>query len=219
MDIKDSFDCHIYKELRNEKKNNQLVIFDSNGDPIGQTTNKVVATGKIEQIEALFRQYDISEKHNIVYPRPDNRANPRWISVFGVGSGGAPFSEPNNPYNVLSKDTDLSAPATFKANTTGSKVKYWNNNRKKDFSQIYLNWDDRNEDIYALLLCEIDYTDCLGQTINEIGLYNASHTLNDSDIIVDKTNFSLYAKANFNAIIKSPQANSSSYKIAYKVFV
>lgn len=222
--IKDEFEnqteLKINEQMKNQKKNNHLVIFNSNGDIIGETFNKVVSSGKVETIENMFRVYSISDKYGIVYDKPDNYTNPRWISTFGVGSGGAPLSEGNNPYIVNANDTELLSPSNFrKDNMSNSNSVYWDNYRKKDFSSIYLNWDKNTDDIYALLVCELDYDDCKGQTINEIGIYNCNHSLDSNGQIVGKDKFSLYAKANMVAINKSPLDNQSAFKIAYKVFI
>ncbi len=148
-----------------------------------------------------------------------NRTNPRWISTFGVGSGGAPMSEGMNPYLVNSNDTELTSPLVFRKESLGIDSGYWDQNKKKDFDSIYLNYDKKADDVYALLICSFSYEDLKGQIINEIGLYNCNHTLDPSGKIIDKTKFSLYAKANMNSINKSPLNDASSFKIAYKVFI
>lgn len=216
----DNISLKINDQMKDQKKNNHLVIFNANGDVIGETYNKVVSSGKVETIETMFRVYSISDKYGIAYDRPDNRTNPRWISTFGIGSGGAPLSEGNNPYIVNANDTELLSPSIFrKDNTNVGNTKYWDNFRKKDFSSVYLNWDKNTDDIYALLVCELDYNDCKGQTINEIGLYNCNHILDSNGQITGKEKFTLYAKANMVAINKSPLDNQSAFKIAYKVFI
>lgn len=214
-----ALDRYINDDMKSSKKNNLLVIYDEQGNEIGRTHNKVVSTGRIETIETLFRVYDISDKNNIIYDRPDNRTNPRWISTFGVGSGGAPMSEGMNPYLVNSNDTELTSPLVFRKESLGIDSGYWDQNKKKDFDSIYLNYDKKADDVYALLVCSFSYEDLKGQVINEIGLYNCNHTLDPSGKIIDKTKFSLYAKANMNSINKSPLNDASSFKIAYKVFI
>lgn len=210
---------YINEDMKTNKKNNELVLYNENGDIIGRTTNKVVSSGKVETIENLFRIYSISDKNNIVYDKPDNRTSPRWISTFGIGSGGASLSEGNNPYIVDSNSTELSTPIIFRTDTNIPANTYWDGVKKKNFSAIYLNWDKSADDIYALLICELDYNDCLGKTINELGLYMCNHVLDNNDQIIGKEKFSLYAKANFNAINKSPYLDKSSYRIAYKVYI
>lgn len=214
-----SLDDYINIEMKKDKKDNELVIFDENGDEIGRTTNKVVSSGKVETIENLFRIYSISDKNNIQYDKPDNRTNPRWISTFGIGSGGASLSEGNNPYIVDPNATELSTPMVFRTDTNLPVNTYWDGVKKKNFSAIYLNWDKSADDIYALLICELDYNDCLGKSINELGLYMCNHILDSNDQIIGKEKFSLYAKANLNAINKSPYLDKSAYRIAYKVYI
>lgn len=217
--IRDTVYMDINEQMKDQKKNNHFVIFDLNGNEICRTKNKVVSSGKIEQIETMFRQYDISDKYGITYDRPDNKSNPRWISVFGIGSGGAPLSEGNNPYIVNANDTELTAPNVFRNTPLSNQtVRYWDNYRKKDFTKIELNWDKSADDIYALLICDLDFDDCKGQTVNELGIYTCTHVYN-GDVISTKNNFTLYAKGNFNSINKSPLDNHSAFRIAYKVFI
>lgn len=217
----DTSHLKISDQMKDTKKNNFIVLFDAEGNELGRSNNKVVASGRVESIEVLFRKYDISEKNNIIYDKPDNKTNPRWISTFGVGSGGAPLAEALNPYIVNSRDTELTSPLMFRRDGSAidPKDKYWDNFKKKDFSGIYLNWDKQVDDVFALLICELNYDDLMGQIINEIGLYYCNHIYGTGDQIVDKQKFSLYAKSNFNSIAKSPLKNGSSYKIAYKVFI
>lgn len=214
----DNIDLEINSRMRN--KSNRLVIYDKNGNILSEHTNKVVARGRIEQIETLFRKYDISEKNNIQYDKPDNKTSNRWISTFGVGSGGAPLSEGFNPYTVDPTNTELNSPLMFIKDSIGAVTSgYWDNMKKKDFKSIYLNWDKGTDDVYALLVCEVGYDDCRGDIINEIGLYYCNHTLETNGTIIGKSNFDLYAKANMNSINKSQYDNSSSFIIAYKVFI
>lgn len=220
--VSDDSNLVINDQMKSNKKNNHLVIFDQFGNQIGETYNKVVSAGKVETIETMFRVYSISEKYGLNYTKPNNVTNPRWISCFGVGSGGAPLSEGNNPYVVNANDTELASPNTLRKDNIviAGNTKYWDNFKKKDFSTIYLNWDKRTDDVYAVLICELNYEDCRGQTINEIGLYMCTHVFDvDNTTIVGKKDFSLYAKANMVAINKSPRENQSAFKIAYKVFI
>lgn len=215
---RDSLDDYLIEELK-YKKPNTLTIYDCDGNIIGETTNKVMSYGKVETIENMFRVYDISDKYNIQYDRPDNVTNPRWISTFGVGSGGAPLAEGNNPYIVDPNATELSTPMVFRTDTNIPTNTYWDNVKKKNFRSIYLYWDKSADDIYANLVLELDYNDCLGKTINEVGLYTCNHTLDSNGQIINKDKFSLYAKANLAAINKSPYLDKSSFRITYKVFV
>lgn len=215
---RDSLDDYLIEDNM-KKKPNTLTIYNHNGDIIGETTNKVMSYGKVETIENMFRIYSISDKNNIQYDRPDNRTNPRWISTFGVGSGGAPLAEGNNPYIVDSNATELSTPMVFRTDTNIPANTYWDGVKKKNFRSIYLNWDKAADDIYATLILELDYNDCLGKTINEIGLYTCNHILDVNDQIIGKEKFTLYAKANLAAINKSPYLDKSAYRITYKVFI
>lgn len=214
-------DMNIIESMKDSKKANKLVIYNENGDEIATSYNKVMASGRVESLETLFRVYSISEKYpEIQYDKPNNITNPRWISVFGVGSGGAPLSEGNNPYVVDPNSVELTSPLQFRtASVNDSKIKYYDNLRKKDFSSVYLNWDKSADDVYALLVCELGYDDLLGKIINEIGLYTCTHIFDSSENIINKEKFSLYAKANMPSINKSPLVNTSAFKIAYKVFI
>lgn len=214
-------DLKINDQMKRYKKPNVLTLFDEDGNIIATTTNKIVASGRVESIETMFRNYAISDKYpEISYDKPDNQANPRWISVFGVGSGGAPLTEGLNPFVVNPNATELSTPLQFRTTTPNQQtVKYYDNFKKKDFTALYLNWDKQADDVYALLVCELDYGDLLGKVVNEIGLYNCTHIFDSQGNITDKQKFTLYAKANMVSINKSPLQNTSAYKIAYKVFI
>lgn len=217
--MKDTLDEKIIHEMSkdNRNKKNKLAIYDINGNVIGEYYNKVVAKGRVETIENLFRRYDISDKNGWSYTIPQDN---RWISVFGFGSGGAPASEGMNPFIVDADSTELSNQLQFRKNFVNVNTQiYWDNGYKKDFTKILLNWDKEADNVYALLMCEFDLNDALGCRINEIGLYSCEHTLNRDGIATDKRNFSLYAKANMNTINKSPLENTAAFNIAYKVFI
>lgn len=219
--IANNSENNIIDSMKDFKKNNKLVIYDETGKEIAQTFNKVMASGRVETLETLFRIYSISDKYpEIQYDKPNNITSPRWISVFGVGSGGAPLSEGNNPYIVDPNSIDLTSPLQFRTSSVDdNKIKYYDNLRKKDFTSVYLNWDKSSDDVYALLVCELNYDDLLGKIINEIGLYTCTHIFDSAGNIINKEKFTLYAKANMPSINKSPLLNTSAFKIAYKVFI
>lgn len=209
---------YIHEEMKSPKKNNLLVIYDEQGRELGRTHNKVVATGRVETIENLFRVYDISEKFGLTYDKPDNRISNRWISTFGVGSGGAPMAEGNNPYVVNPLATELTSPLTFRRDGQTDGNFYWDSFKKKDYSSLTLSWDKTSDDVYALAILELGENDLRGQVINEIGIYYSNHIFRN-DKIINKDKFTLYAKANMQSINKSPLNNAASFRIAYKIFI
>lgn len=205
-------------KLNNSNKN-YIKIFDKNNNLLITKTNKVVQKFRINLLEQLFHSFTITNGDNSLNFSKD------WISVFGVGTGGTPPSEGLNPYIVNPKTEDLSEKLLFTDsifnNVDGNinKPHYWDNHTKKDFTNIALRYNQEKDKVYAILLCDLDFTELLGKKINEIGLYLATHELDSEGKILTKSNFRLFSKVNFSTLPKNILPTEDFYRIVYRVYL
>jgi len=199
---------------------NFIRIYDKDGNLVCEDTNLVVEYGRQNVLERIFNNFSLSQSQGIDF---SNIAK-QWISVFSVGSGGCPPSEIFNPYLVKPETESLSIPIRFTnelvANVDGNinKPRYWDNNYKKDFTYITMEHDKINDKIYAIIVLELDFSECLGKPINEIGLWFAEHELDANGSIINKKNFRLFSKVNFNTQPKSLSPLDGYYKFIYRVY-
>ena len=221
INISDKILIEDTKNITKKENKNYIRIYDKDNNLIIEEYNEVVEYGRLSIIEKLFNNFSYSIDNGTF----NENYCKEWISCFGVGNGGAPLSEGFNPYIVAPTTKDLANKLQFTLSKFSNvdndyrKPKYHDNNTKKDFTELKISYDKENNKIYALATCELDYSELLGATVNELGFYFATHTLEDGEI-TEKTNFRLFSKINLSsAINKSNSPIDDYYKLVYRVYI
>lgn len=177
----------------NKARENFIVIRDPVTNNILQVKrNLVVQTGREFTLRKLFKLPYSSENETLLHNR--------YVCLFGIGSGGAPVSDPFNPITPTSADTQLNTAVPFRiANTAnpmpsedanfytdtkvnGSDTQYM----KKTFTKVELITDTVKDDYYVKATLTINEKDARGSRISELGLFSAvvpsDNTYNDIKI-------------------------------------
>lgn len=168
-----------------DKKHNFIIVRDPETGAILQTRkNLVVRSG---------REFSLRKMFNIAYPsETTTQLGTRYISLFGIGTGGTPVSDPFTPLVPTPADIELNSAIPFRIATTSAPLttndakKYFDGRAqsgntlyyKKTFTSSSIVLDNNNDDYYCKLVLNIDATDARGGLISELALYSAVNTNN-----------------------------------------
>ena len=149
------------------------------------------------------------------------------MSCFSVGDGAAPLDNLSQPTLPEFSDIELTNKIALyptdilRLNEEEDilKPKYWQGTNFKDFNSIVYRHDPISQEMFVEITLRIGMSEALGKNINEIGLYMAEHTVDGSDVILDKTNFKLFSKFTFASLPNSEYEGRDEYTIVYKVYV
>jgi len=206
------------KIVTSPETKNFIDVFNSKNEHVYRGYNIVVDKGRLFTLQNTFNFMTDSNLNKRTKPN-------LWASAFSVGDGAAPANNPFSPIAPNLVDTQLFnrvpffAENTNRTNTDGdvSKPKYWSNTNIKDFTSVaYVNNASTGEMYYEITLV-IDYSECKGKNINELGLYLANHTLSGATV-TNKTEFTLFSKITFPSLPNSINDDTDQYTIIYRVY-
>jgi len=181
-----------------DKRSGERIGFSDNVsfptlNKIGDRENLIVYSGRTWLMQRSFNQDLI----------PSSNESNRYISWFGLGTGGATPGDPLNPVAPTSTDTVLDTPAII--NTSDANVA--NSGYQHPFDSIVYEQDSSNDNQYLIskVTTTISNNDANGPTgssyydLSEAGLY-----ISDSNVATSMTPASLilFARVTYSTIRK-----------------
>lgn len=202
-------DCH-----RRKVPFRGVLVNKETGQPVD---NLVVQAGREFALRKLF---------NLI-PSIDttlDNFNRRVIACFGVGIGGTPLGDPNNPIPPTPADTSLNTPVSLITTTDATSSIYLDrvtngveyNWMKKKFTgspTIVLN--STTDEYYVKVTLSILNTEVRGRNINELSLFTARDTSTTAGVY---TNFLMFNRLTFSTEF-FPTENTKALEFDYYLYV
>lgn len=192
----------------------------------GVLVNKNTGEPVENLVVQLGREFALRKLFNIV-PSVDSTLdnfNRRVISCFGVGIGGTPLGDPNNPIPPTPADSSLNTPVSLITTTSGTSSIYLDrvtngvefNWMKKKFTgspTIVLN--STTDEYYVKVTLSILNTEVRGRNINELSLFTGRDT---TTTVGAFTNFIMFNRLTFSTEF-FPTDNTKALEYDYYLYV
>ena len=207
-----------------------VVVKDAaTGEILLTKKNLVVRSGRETSLRKIFNIPDTINSES------ESMLKDKSVLLFGLGTGGAPSSDPFSPFAPSPADTELNSPIPFVTSSasnplSSSDTLLYSDYRtssgntfdwfKKTFSngKGELTVDPSTDEVYMKLQLQISASEVRDKFVNELGLYWAKYNASGSDQNAKYSSYKLFSRITF-LTEPFPSNTAKAIDIDYYIFL
>ena len=222
------FKDHAVNPEKEGALNGFVVVRDENGEILVAKKNLVVRSGRSISLRKIFGIADTAQGETT------SALDQKTVLLFGIGSGGAPASDPFNPTPPTPSDTYLSNHVPFRSSTVALPLSQTEEAKYADprtvngttfwYKKLFSNGrgefvvDSANDRVYNKLQLQITDKEARDTFINEISLFYTQYSSSGLTQELKYTNHTLFSRFTFQTE-PLPSNTNKALNIDYYVYL